>query len=94
MSRKAAYRNSNLDGISTMRGNRRHTTDGLSPLNIATSARFRACLATGGHERSGKEVWRPVGSVNAEVRFRVCARCDVPYMRAPVLGLNNRPVMA
>jgi hypothetical protein len=98
MTAKAAYRAGDaLAGLSTYRDShsRRRTLElmQLTPLNIATTARYRACLATGGHERSGREIGRFLGSVNAEVRFHVCARCDVPFMRNAVLGLNNKPVL-
>lgn len=47
----------------------------LTPLNIATTARYNACLASGGHTPSARVVER-IGYI---VPLIVCARCKVPY---------------
>lgn len=56
----------------------------LSPLNIATTARYRACLAHGGHTPSDRVVER----IGYTVPLIVCASCDVPY--APRRDLTGR----
>lgn len=50
----------------------------LTPLNIATSARYDACVANGGHIRSDERVVRDDSGIIREIRL--CARCGVPIL--------------
>ena len=64
----------------------RHRRAALTPLNIAVNARYRACLANGGHTPSGERVTHDFNGILRELD--VCANCEVP-MKAPNRGYNG-----
>lgn len=66
---------------------RPYAQDEPSLLNIATSLRYAACLANGGHKDSGTTVNRDVGIDTIEMM--VCQRCNVPYMNGRRPSFNK-----
>ncbi len=57
----------------------RHVKRSLTPLNLATSAVFEACVQAGGHTPSGQYVTRDfVGEMR---ELPLCQRCGCPYGR-------------
>lgn len=46
----------------------------LSPLNLATSAAYAACIAAGGHRKSGEVVLRDF------LAIPLCSSCGVPIL--------------
>ena len=51
-----------------------------SSLNIATTERYRACLAAGGHAPSDDVILRSTATLDA-APFTICARCEVPFAK-------------
>jgi hypothetical protein len=54
----------------------RYRFRGLTPLNVATNALYRACQKQGGHRKSGRSVIREYKAVLHN--FWICAACEVP----------------
>lgn len=86
-----------LAGISMLRDRhvreRRLANWKPTPLNIATTARYEACKANGGHMFTDEVIYRTVDSANEPMRLHVCAACRVPVRvgKRP-LGFNGKPI--
>jgi hypothetical protein len=61
----------------------------LSPLNIATTERYKACLADGGHIPSDKVILRDIGYIDS-APFIVCSRCQVPFAKRANASYNGK----
>jgi len=51
-----------------------------SPLNRATTRRYEACRAAGGHVATDDIITRDTGSLDA-APFTICGSCGVPYAK-------------
>ena len=66
----------------------RHRRAALTPLNLAVNARYRACLANGGHVPSGQRIVRDCSGILRELH--ICRNCRVPINAPKGWGFSGQ----